>query len=209
MKKNMHHDANHHRPIPSHHSFSDPVFFAEKFDALERDEWQKPDAVIASLKLPDNAVVIEIGSGTGYFAIRLAKHIKKGKIICFDQSPDMTSYLQKRAITLGLTNIDARNTQPDGSCVIEEKANLIFSVDVYHHIQNRVAYFSKIGEHLKPEGHLVIVDRTDEKIEGQPSGHRVPKENIKKEMKEAGYNLIEELNFLLPVQYYLAFKRTQ
>lgn len=207
MKKNTHHDANHHRTIPSHHSFSDPVFFAEKFDALERDEWQKPDVVIASLKLPDNAVVIEIGSGTGYFAVRLAKHIKSGKVICFDQSSNMTSHLKDRARTLGLSNIDARTTQSGGSFVVEEKADLIFSVDVYHHIQNRIAYFSRIAEYLKPEGHLVIIDRTDEKIEGQPSGHRVPKENIKEEMNEAGFDLTEELDFLLPVQYYLAFKK--
>lgn len=38
-------------------------------------------------------------------------------------------------------------------------------------------------------------------------GHRVPEIQVKKEMEEAGFELIEELDFLLPVQYYLAFKK--
>jgi predicted methyltransferase len=81
-------------------------------------------------------------------------------------------------------------------------------VDVYHHLRDRITYFSKIAPYLKQGGVLVLIDRTEEKIEGQPSGHRVSPDKVKEEMKEAGFALVEELDFLLPIQYYLAFKRT-
>lgn len=204
---NLGHGSEHSNHEHSQKVFDNVEMFIEKFDGVERDEWQKPDEVIKSFNLPDNAVVVEVGAGTGYFAVRLAPHLKNGKIVCFDQSSQMISYLENRVSELGFKNVDAHTTNSDGSLKLEEKADLIFSVDVYHHLPNRIAYFSKIAQHLKPEGALVVIDRTEEKVEGQPSGHRVPKEKIKEEMNEAGFALVSDLDFLLPVQYYLAFKR--
>ncbi|MBP6924148.1 MAG: class I SAM-dependent methyltransferase [Candidatus Pacebacteria bacterium] len=191
-----------------HDIFSNPEMLVAKFDAPDRDKWQKPDEVIESLKLPDDAVVVEIGASTGYFVVRLAPYLKNGKIIGFEPSPKMATYLQNRATELGLTNIDARTTKADGSIELEEKADLIFSVDVYHHLTDRIAYFSNIAQHLKSDGMVVVIDRTEEKVEGQPMGHRVPKGQIIEEMKEAGFALVNEYDFLLPIQYYLSFKRT-
>jgi cyclopropane fatty-acyl-phospholipid synthase-like methyltransferase len=201
------------RPADGHEDHSNSIFdnveiFIEKFDGADRDGWQKPDEVIRAFDLPDNAVVVDIGSGTGYFAVRIAPYVKNGKVICFDQSSPMTAHLRDRANELGLSNIDARITKSDGSFELEEKADLIFSVDVYHHLQDRVAYFSKITQHLKPKGVFVVIDRTEEKIEGQPTGHRVSAEKVKEEMKQAGFELVNDFGFLLPVQYYLAFKKT-
>lgn len=201
-------DSEQHYGNHPHDIFSNPEMLVEKFDAPERDEWQKPDEVIKSFNLPDNATVVEIGSSTGYFAVRLAPHLKNGKVIGFEPSSKMATYLQKRAKDLGLTNIDASTTNPDGSIKLEEKADLIFSVDVYHHLQDRVVYFSNIAQYLKSDGVIVVIDRTEEKVEGQPMGYRVPKRQIIEEMKEAGFELAKEFDFLLPVQYYLAFKRT-
>jgi cyclopropane fatty-acyl-phospholipid synthase-like methyltransferase len=202
MKKNTD-DTSKHR-----NAFDNPENFVEKFDGAKRDEWQKPDEVIRTFNLPDDAVVVEIGSGTGYFAVRLAEQVKNGKVIAFDQSANMVSYLEDRVSELGLNNIDAHTTEPDGSIALEEKAGLIFSVDVYHHMQDQIPYFSNLASQLKPEGKLVIIDRTEEEVEGQPSGHRIPVEKVKEEMKEAGFELVEELDFLLPIQYYLTFKPT-
>lgn len=208
MKEHKHTESNHHHSDSPRGVFDNPKMLAKKFDAPERDEWQKPEKVIEAFNLSKDATVIEIGSSTGYFAVRIATQIPEGKMIGYEPSQKMANYLQVRAEELGLTNIDARTTEPDGSISQEEVADLIFSVDVYHHLQDRVAYFSNIASNLKSDGVLVIIDRTDEEVEGQPSGHRVPVNTVKEEMEEAGYELLEELDFLLPVQYYLAFKRT-
>lgn len=204
---NSNSDSKQYNTNNSHDVFSNPEILVGKFDAPDRDEWQKPDEVIASFNLTDDAVVVEIGASTGYFAVRIAQHLKNGKVIGFELSPVMVTYLKNRAEELGLTNIDARITNSDGGIELEEKADLIFSVDVYHHLKDRVTYFSNIAQYLKPDGIMIVIDRTEEKVEGQPMGHRVPKEQIETEMKEAGFELNKELDFLLPVQYYLAFER--
>ena len=62
---------------PSHpdhmeHHF-DPAASAKAFDDPARDAWQMPDRVIAMLGLKPGQIVTDIGSGTGYFSVRLAK----------------------------------------------------------------------------------------------------------------------------------------
>ena len=54
------------------HRFNDADKWSRVFDDPKRDAWQKPHEVITSLKLAPDAVVADIGAGTGYFAARLA-----------------------------------------------------------------------------------------------------------------------------------------
>lgn len=207
MIHNIGNSSEHQHGSHSNSVFDNPEIFVEKFDAPSRDEWQKPDEVIKSFNLRDDSVVVDIGAGTGYFAVRIAPHVPNGRVICFDQSTQMVSYIKDRVSKLGLNNVEAHTTNADGGLELEEQADLIFSVDVYHHLQDRIGDFAKVSQYIKPEGVLVVIDRTEEKVEGQPTGHRVSPETVKEEMKEAGFEIVEELDFLLPVQYYLAFKR--
>ena len=51
----------------------DPKESAKSFDDPARDAWQMPDRVIAALNLKRGQAVADIGAGTGYFSVRLAK----------------------------------------------------------------------------------------------------------------------------------------
>ncbi len=55
------------------HRFNNPEQFAKMFDDPARDAWQMPDRVIAALDLKRGDIVADVGSGTGYFTVRLAK----------------------------------------------------------------------------------------------------------------------------------------
>jgi hypothetical protein len=38
----------------------------------ERDQWQRPADVIQALNLREDSVVVDLGSGVGYFALKLS-----------------------------------------------------------------------------------------------------------------------------------------
>src|SRR5512146_3217056 len=65
-------------PTTHEHSFSNAEHWAHVFDDPARDAWQKPHEVIQALGLAPDAVVADIGSGTGYFSARLARMLTKG-----------------------------------------------------------------------------------------------------------------------------------
>ena len=80
-----------------HHRFEDAEKWAKEFDNPERDAWQKPDEILDALHLQRNSLVADIGAGTGYFSVRIAKRIPEGKIFAADIEPDMVRYLGERA----------------------------------------------------------------------------------------------------------------
>ena len=84
---------------PSHkyhggqHRFKDAETWAKRFEKPERDAWQKPDAIIKALNLKQDAIVADIGSATGYFPVRFAKALPKGKIYGIDIEKSMVIVL--------------------------------------------------------------------------------------------------------------------
>ena len=191
-------------PAHHQHSFGDAQKWARVFDDPARDAWQKPHEVIGALKLAPDAATADIGSGTGYFAVRLAHMLPQGRVYGVDVEPDMVKYLAERAKKEGLANLTSVAGAPDDPR-LPAKVDLIILVDVYHHIDKREAYFRKLRDSLKPGGRIAVIDFRLDSPEGPPKAARIAPERVKAELKQAGYALTEEHAFL-PNQYFLIFK---
>ena len=191
-------------PHTHDHSFGDAQKWAQVFDDPKRDAWQKPHEVIQALALKPDAVIADIGSGTGYFSARFANMVPKGRVYGVDTEPDMVKYLSDRAKREGLRNITAVAGAPDNPR-LPEKADLIILVDVYHHVENRERYFRQLQQSLKPGGRLAVIDFRMDSPEGPPKSARIAPDRVKAELKSAGYALAQEHSFL-PNQYFLVFQ---
>ena len=182
----------------------DPKESALRFDDPARDMWQLPDRVITALNLKRGQIVADIGAGTGYFSVRLAKSETAPKVYAADIEPSMVSYLRERAAKEGLTNVTAIQAAADQPN-LPEPVDLILIVDTYHHIGDREAYFRRLAKSIKPGGRLVIIDFKSDSPEGPPKEFRFPLEQFKSEMGKAGYTLAAQHNFL-PRQQFLIFE---
>jgi predicted methyltransferase len=191
-------------PHTHDHSFSDAQKWAQIFDDPKRDAWQKPHEVIQALKLKPDAVIADIGSGTGYFSARFANMVPKGRVYGLDTEPDMVKYLADRAKREGLKNLSAVQAKPSDPR-LPEKADVVVLVDVYHHIESRETYFRQLQASLKPGGRLAVIDFRMESPDGPPKAARITPEQVKIELQRAGYGLVEEHGFL-PNQYFLVFR---
>jgi ubiquinone/menaquinone biosynthesis C-methylase UbiE len=193
-------------PSSHEHSFSGAEQWAHVFDDPKRDEWQKPHEVIQALALRPDGVIADIGSGTGYFAMRLANMVSKGRVYGVDVEPDMVKYLAERAKREKRANVVSVAGAPDDPR-LPEKADLVLLVDVFHHIDDRERYFRKLQGYLKPGGRVAIIDFRLDSPEGPPPAARIAPERVKEELKDAGYALAAEHAFL-PRQYFLVFAPT-
>ena len=190
-------------PHTHQHGFSDAERWAHVFDDPKRDAWQKPHEVIQALALAPEAVIADVGAGTGYFAVRLANMVPKGRVYAVDVEPDMVKYLAERAKREKRANLVAVAGAPDDPR-LPEKVDLILMVDVFHHIDARANYFRRLAGSLKPGGRVAIVDfRLDSPV-GPPRAARIAPGQVKAELAEAGYALATEHGFL-PHQYFLVF----
>ena len=212
----VHHEAMHGaHPGPAHHGgpghamphrFEDAEKWAARFEAKERDAWQKPDAVVAALALAKDAHVADIGSGTGYFAVRLARAVPEGKVYAVDVEPDMVRYLGERTTKEGLANVENVLGAFDDP-KLPAPVDLVFLCDTYHHISDRVPYFQKVREKLRPGGRLAIVDFELGDIPvGPPEQHRISPDALTTELAAAGYERVSLDEETLPYQYVAVFR---
>lgn len=194
-----------HRMHTMNHRFEDAEQWAKRFDDPSRDAWQKPDAVIAAMALGPDDIVADVGAGTGYFAMRLAKAVPQGKVLASDVEPDMVRYLEDRAEREGVANVTAVLGRADDPA-LPEAADVVLLCDVAHHVQGRVAFFERVRSQLRAGGRIVIVDfepDAPDDAPGPPREHRLSAASLTAELAKAGFDPVSEDHDLLPFQYVL------
>jgi cyclopropane fatty-acyl-phospholipid synthase-like methyltransferase len=185
------------------HSFADVERYAKTFDDPARDAWQMPDHVIGALGLTAGQSVADIGAGTGYFSVRLARAAGSPKVFAVDIEPAMVAYLQRRATQEGLKNVVPIRASADRAN-LPEAVDAVLIVDTYHHIPNRVAYFTELKKSLKRGGKVAIVDFKKGAPDGPPEEFRFTAEQITGELGKAGLQLQAQHDFL-PRQLFLVY----
>ncbi len=188
----------------SERRFQDTEEWARRLDDAGRDAWQKPQEVIRALELARDAVVADIGSGTGYFAVRLARAVPEGRVYGSDIEPAMVGHLQKRAEAERLPNLRAVQASRDGPN-LPEPVDRVLLVNVQGLMVSPGDYFRRLRASLRPGGRVAIIAaRVDSPI-GPPAAMRVPAAQIKRDMARQGYMPVAEFDFL-PHQYFLVFQ---
>jgi cyclopropane fatty-acyl-phospholipid synthase-like methyltransferase len=191
-------------PPSHHHDFANADQWARIFDDPARDGWQRPHEVIQALRLAPDARVADIGAGTGYFTVRIARMTPGGHVYAVDIERDMIQHLSERAKREKLPNVTPVLGKADDP-MLPDPVDLALVVDTYHHIGDREAYFHRLKAHLKPTGEVAIIDFTKDSPIGPPPGERLTVDEVKREMTQAGYVLSAQPGFL-PNQYFLIFR---
>ena len=127
---------------------------------------------------------------------------EEGKIYAVDTNPKFLEFIQSCAKEKGLGNILTLLAE-DELDLPEESLNFIFMRNVTHHLVERTTYFTRLRKYLKPDGKIIIIEYKPSKSFSFRGifKHHVAKETIIQEMKQAGYKLEEEFDFL-PEQHF-------
>jgi cyclopropane fatty-acyl-phospholipid synthase-like methyltransferase len=193
-----------HKHHGHHPRFDDAQKWSSSFDDPERDKWQMPGRIIEALALRPADRVADIGAGTGYMAVRLSRSLKDGMVFAVDIEPNMVKHMAERAKGAGIENLRAVIGSED-SPNLPEPVDVVFLLNVYHHLDKRPDYFKRLRASLKPGGRVAIVDFRPDAPAGAPKHMRLSAERITDEMKAAGYKPAGSFDFL-PRQNFLVFQ---
>jgi ubiquinone/menaquinone biosynthesis C-methylase UbiE len=188
-----------------HQLHTDPAAYIAALEDPKRDAYQKPHEVMQALGIKEGEVIADIGAGSGYFTIRLAHHVgATGRVYAVDVSPDMIRHLHERVRDMGLLNVSPIFAPADDP-LLPQPADRVLLVDVWHHIENQVAYLALVKKQLKPGGHVIMIDFHKRELPvGPPSSMKIAREDLLTQMQANGFQLIKEHTFL-PYQYFLVF----
>lgn len=175
-------------------------------EAPDRDQWQRPQQILDALGVADASVVADVGAGSGWFTVRLARRVgPNGRVYAQDVQPEMLTAITRRVQREGLANVVPVKGSGSRSGLDAACCDAVLLVGVVHEIEDRVALFGNLGRALKPGGRLGVVDfRPGDSGPGPGAAERVPAETIEREATSAGLRLIRRETFL-PFQYFLIF----
>ena len=168
------------------------------YEGFSRDGWQQPERVVAALGIEPGDRVADLGSGSGYFTLHLARAVGQGgKVFAVDVDEEMNAYLGRRLEVAGVSNVEVVQGRFEDPLLPDAGIDLVVTVDTYHHIEGRPDYFRNLKRDLAPGGRVAVIDYDGRK--GwfvRLMGHYTPREDLLREMGEAGYAVAEEHDFI-------------
>jgi arsenite methyltransferase len=184
----------------------DSKAYIARLEDPKRDAYQKPADVIKALKIKEGEVIADIGSGSGYFTLPLARAVgPAGRVYAVDINADMVRHLNRRIRDLNVTNVTTVLCAPDDPLLPDASVDRFFICDTWHHIEGHAKYLALLKKMLKPGGQIVMVDFKKAKTPvGPPMEMRIDRADLLREMEANGFQLAAEHTFL-EYQYFLIF----
>ena len=125
---------------------------------------EKERDFILDKSLPISKEILEIGTGKGHFALVLAKWGYSFISIDISKQEQEIAMLNLRYFGLG-KQVVLRTEDAGNLSFPEQSFNTIFSINVFHHLENPLAVLDEIIRLLRHSGKAVLSDFSDKGLE--------------------------------------------
>lgn len=169
----------------------------EKLDNPLRRKMLPPDEIVKNLNIEKGNNIADIGCGTGYFTIPLAKGVgEKGRVYAVDINPVMLEETKRRTEEENLGNVEIVQSGENNFNLEDNSVDVVFTSTVFHEVDSPEIFLGECRRILKKGGSLVILDwnKIDEEF-GPPSHKRIDIEEVKKYLAEAKFD-IKDINYV-------------
>jgi len=158
-------------------------------DRRERADEENPDLALRLLRIRKGATVADIGAGSGYITIRMAKIVgPMGKVYASDIQQGMLELLQQNVSKAKLDNVIPVLGTIDDPKLPADSLDLAIMVDVYHEFSEPQKMLQRIREALKADGRLVLLEyRAEDASVPILPDHKMTKAQVKQEVEHEGF----------------------
>lgn len=183
------------------------VFNPEHVAVLEMEErklWQNPDQILGLVDVKPSFVAADLGSGSGFFTIPLAK--KVAKVYAIDVQNEMLQILEHKIHKQKIKNIKLVLSKENEIPLDDESVSLLITVNTLHEFDDKEKMIKEMHRALKPKGKLLIVDfKKEETGFGPPVAIRVSKARAISLFERRSFKMVKTLD--LSFHYALVFSK--
>ena len=173
------------------YSFTNTLHRLDAIEA-ERDQWQRPLDVLHALDLQEGNTVVDLGSGAGYFALKLSPEVgKRGQILAVDLRKLSLFFLWTRALLSGHHNVHVMIGEGDDPGLPIGSVDAVLISNTYHEFSNAEAILDRVRQSLRPGGRLVVVDRGPRATD-LDHPHEVPLMVVEGQLRQHGFEIISQ-----------------
>ncbi len=163
-----------------------------RLDAVEseRDQWQRPLDVLRALDLRPGNTVVDLGSGAGYFALKLSPAVgERGQVLAVDLRRLSLFFLWTRVLLRGQHNVHVIAGEDDDPHLPTGAVDRVLICNSYHEFHNPELMLNHIFRSLRPGGHLVVVDRALHATKSEHT-HEMPVAAVEGELRKKGFEIV-------------------
>ncbi len=153
---------------------------------------------LGALKLRENMLVADLGAGSGFYTIPLARILANGKVYAVEVQKDFLETIKNKAEEEHLENIEYiwGNVEKLGGTKLKDGIlDKVIASNIFFQIEDKENFIKEIKRILKPGGQLLLIDWADSSSPFITSGHKiVSKEEEKRMFLELGFEYFEEIS---------------
>jgi predicted methyltransferase len=158
----------------------------------ERDQWQRPVEVLRALDLREGYTVVDLGSGAGYFSLKISPAVgKRGQVIAVDLRRLSLVFLWTRALLRGQSNVHVEVGEEDNPRLPIGTVDAVLICNTYHEFSNPELMLNHIFRSLRKGGHLVVVDRAPRAPEAEHT-HEISLTAVEAELRQKGFEIVSQ-----------------
>jgi ubiquinone/menaquinone biosynthesis C-methylase UbiE len=161
------------------------------YDDHERRKWQDPEAILSDIGLKPGFTFVDIGCGSGFFALPAARVVgKRGKVYGLDTDIRSITSLKEQAAREGHKNLHLTRGRAEELVICEQCADIVFFGIALHDFQDPSKVLENARGMVKPTGKLVNLDWKKEPMElGPPLRRRFSEEMAARLIEAAGFTV--------------------
>lgn len=156
-----------------------------------RLEYLDPDLIWNTLKPENPRTIVDIGAGTGVFAVLFSRRMKGGRTYACDLLDIMVEWMNKnlpqdlKDSVIPMKMGESSVPLPDGI------ADLVYMINLHHELEEPEKMAKEAYRLLRKGGNLAVIDwKKEETPKGPPLSIRVTAETIEGQMRKAGFSQI-------------------
>jgi len=173
----------------------------------EREREERTDLLIERLPLEADDVVADIGAGTGFFSIPIAKRVTDGKVLAVDIQQQMLDMIERRKRSDAPSNIETVLGTITDPKLPSSGVDMILIVDAYHEFSHPYEMGTAMFDALKPGGRLILIEyRAEDPFVPIKQLHKMTEAQAIREMEAIGLAHLRTEDFL-PQQHFLVFEK--
>lgn len=161
----------------------------KKLDSPERRKILPPEEILEKLAVTEGDIFIDVGGGTGYFAIPASRIVgPKGKVFALDTSTEMIDELKNRISENNITNITVLQSQKYKLPIPDGTGTFALVSSVLHEVEDGKKLLTEVYRVLLPGGRLGIIEwQKKETPEGPPIEHKLDAAEVRQSIEESGF----------------------
>jgi SAM-dependent methyltransferase len=172
-----------------------------------REREERTDLLLDMLALAPGDTVVDLGAGTGYFSLPMARQLASGRVIAVDIQPEMLAIIEQRVEAEGISNVETLLGEPCDPGLPPATVDMVLLVDAYHEFACPKEVMQAVADSLKPEGRVILVEYRgeDPDVPIKPL-HKMTVAQAKRELGAVGL-VLQGVNDRLPMQHVMTFGR--